>query len=101
MPCFIAFPSSFLPLQDPDSGMTFFLGRGEQTIFFLECIEKGPTLVEQSRVTSDQQTKAACLMPKRALNLMQAEVNRILQLTQTEIIPISYQVPRKVSVVKG
>lgn len=34
-------------------------------------------------------------MPKRALTVMQAEVNRLLQLTSTMVIPIMYQVPRK------
>lgn len=46
---------------------------------------------------SGEQTKGACLVPKRALNVMQAEVNRVLQLTSSTVIPITYQVPRKVS----
>lgn len=57
-----------------------------------------PYLVEGIR-HSGEQTKGACLVPKRALNVMQAEVNRVLQLTSSSVIPIMYQVPRKVSVV--
>src|SRR5436190_1775430 len=45
---------------------------------------------------SGEQTKGACLVPKRALSVMQAEVNRVLQLTSSSVIPIMYQVPRKV-----
>ncbi|MPC55893.1 Coronin-B [Portunus trituberculatus] len=42
------------------------------------------------------QTKGACLVPKRGLDVMNAEVNKILQLTSNSLIPITYQVPRKV-----
>lgn len=42
-----------------------------------------------------EQTKGACLVPKRALRVMEGEVNRIMQLTSSTVIPIMYQVPRK------
>lgn len=42
-----------------------------------------------------EQTKGACLVPKRALRVMEGEVNRVLQLTSNMVIPIMYQVPRK------
>lgn len=42
-----------------------------------------------------EQTKGACLVPKRALKVMDGEVNRLLQLTSNSMIPITYQVPRK------
>lgn len=42
-----------------------------------------------------EQTKGACLVPKRALRVMEGEVNRIMQLTSNTVIPIMYQVPRK------
>lgn len=44
---------------------------------------------------SGEQTKGACLLPKRALRVMEGEVNRVLQLTSSSVIPIMYQVPRK------
>lgn len=42
------------------------------------------------------QQKGAALVNKRALNVMSCEVNRLLQLTQDGVIPVSYEVPRKV-----
>lgn len=42
-----------------------------------------------------EQTKGACLVPKRSLRVMEGEVNRIMQLTSNSVIPIMYQVPRK------
>lgn len=60
----------------------------------MEVTDKEPFLIEGIR-HSGEQTKGACLVPKRALNVMQGEVNRILQLTSNSVIPITYQVPRK------
>ena len=37
-------------------------------------------------------------IPKLAVNVMAAEVNRLLQLTKNSIIPISYIVPRRVGI---
>nr|XP_023013175.1 coronin-7 isoform X1 [Leptinotarsa decemlineata] len=83
-----------IPLYDPDTGMLFLAGKGDTTIGYMEVTDKEPFLVEGIR-HSGEQTKGACLVPKRALNVMQGEVNRILQLTSSSVIPIMYQVPRK------
>jgi coronin-7 len=83
-----------IPLYDADTGMLFLAGKGDTTIGYMEVMEKEPYLMEGIR-HSGEQSKGACLVPKRALNVMQGEVNRILQLTSTCVIPITYQVPRK------
>uniref|UniRef100_A0A146LYG7 Coronin n=2 Tax=Lygus hesperus TaxID=30085 RepID=A0A146LYG7_LYGHE len=83
-----------IPLYDADTSMLFLAGKGDTTINYLEVTEREPYLVEGIRHTGEQ-TKGACLVPKRALNVMQAEVNRVLQLTSSTVIPIMYQVPRK------
>ncbi|XP_008213494.1 coronin-7 isoform X4 [Nasonia vitripennis] len=83
-----------MPLFDPDTNMLFLAGKGDTTIMYMEVMDKDPYLVEGIR-HSGEQTKGVCLVPKRALNVMQAEVNRVLQLTSSMVIPIMYQVPRK------
>ncbi|XP_078040178.1 coronin isoform X2 [Augochlora pura] len=83
-----------MPLFDPDTNMLFLAGKGDTTIMYMEVMDKDPFLVEGIR-HSGEQTKGVCLVPKRALNVMQAEVNRLLQLTSNMVIPIMYQVPRK------
>ncbi|XP_011336280.1 coronin-7 isoform X3 [Ooceraea biroi] len=83
-----------MPLFDPDTNMLFLAGKGDTTIMYMEVTDKDPHLVEGIR-HSGEQTKGVCLVPKRALNVMQAEVNRLLQLTSNMVIPIMYQVPRK------
>lgn len=84
-----------MPLFDPDTNMLFLAGKGDITIMYMEVLDREPFLVEGIR-HSGEQTKGACLVPKRALAVMQAEVNRLLQLTSSSVIPIMYQVPRKV-----
>lgn len=85
-----------MPLYDPDTNMLFLSGKGDTTINYLEVTDKDPYLIEGIR-HSGEQTKGACLVPKRALKVMEGEVNRIMQLTSNSVIPIMYQVPRKVS----
>lgn len=83
-----------MPLFDPDTNMLFLAGKGDTTISYLEVTDKDPHLIEGLRHNGDQ-TKGACLVPKRALRVMEGEVNRIMQLTSNSVIPIMYQVPRK------
>ncbi|CAH0770610.1 unnamed protein product [Bemisia tabaci] len=83
-----------IPLFDPDTNMLFLAGKGDITILYMEVTDREPFLVEGLRHTGEQ-TKGACLVPKRALKVMEAEVNRVLQLTSSMVIPIMYQVPRK------
>ncbi|XP_073834070.1 coronin isoform X2 [Musca autumnalis] len=83
-----------MPLFDPDTNMLFLAGKGDTTINYLEVTDKDPYLIEGLRHTGEQ-TKGACLIPKRALKVMEGEVNRVLQLTSNMVIPIMYQVPRK------
>lgn len=53
-------------------------------------------LYELPGVPSDAQHRSVCVLPKRALDVMSAEVIRLLKLTKDSIIPVSFQVPRKV-----
>lgn len=84
-----------IPLYDWDTGMLFLAGKGDTTISYMEVTDREPFLIEGIRHNGEQ-TKGACLVSKRALNVMQGEVNRLLQLTSSSVIPIMYQVPRKV-----
>jgi len=83
-----------LPLYDADTQMLFLAGKGDNTIGFYEVNDRDPVITEGIRHTG-QQSKGACLVPKRALHVMDGEANRILQLTANAVIPVSYIVPRK------
>ncbi|RVE46333.1 hypothetical protein evm_009052 [Chilo suppressalis] len=83
-----------MPLFDSDTNMLFLAGKGDTTILYMELTDREPFLIEGLR-HSGEQTKGACLVPKRALRVMEGEVNRVLQLTGSSVVPIMYQVPRK------
>jgi len=83
-----------VPLYDPDTNMVFLSGKGDRYIQFVEVTDKDPWFVEGLRYTGEQ-IKGACLIPKRSVDVMQGEVNRVLQLANSSIIPIMWQVPRK------
>ncbi len=83
-----------MPLFDPDTQMCFLCGKGDRNIQFIEVSERDPHIVEGLNY-SGEQTKGACLVPKRAMDVMQGEVNRVLQLCDSSIVPVTWQVPRK------
>jgi hypothetical protein len=56
------------------------------------------TYIGQQAYRGPYQTKGLSMVPKKMMNVMSCEIVRLLQLTQNSIIPISYQVPKKVSV---
>ncbi|XP_064481364.1 coronin-7-like isoform X2 [Ornithodoros turicata] len=85
----------FIPLYDPDTNMLFLVAKGDITVNFWEVTFKEPFLNEASKYMGEVQTKGAGLVPKRALKVMDGEVNRVLLLGQDCIVPVSYQVPRK------
>uniref|UniRef100_A0AAG5D161 Coronin n=1 Tax=Anopheles atroparvus TaxID=41427 RepID=A0AAG5D161_ANOAO len=84
-----------MPLYDADTGMLFLAGKGNTSIAYLEVTDREPQLLEGIRHSGDQTTRGACLVPKRALRVMEGEVNRVMQLTSNAVIPVSYLVPRK------
>uniref|UniRef100_A0A672HVV8 Coronin n=1 Tax=Salarias fasciatus TaxID=181472 RepID=A0A672HVV8_SALFA len=51
--------------------------------------------VPPSVATAEGSTRGVAMLPKMALDVMSCEVVRLLQLTDSCIVPISYQVPRK------
>ncbi|XP_059078879.1 coronin-7-like isoform X1 [Tigriopus californicus] len=83
-----------VPLFDPDTNMCFLCGKGDRNIQFIEISENEPHIIEGLKYSGDQ-TKGACLVPKRSMDVMQGEVNRVLQLCDSSIVPVTWQVPRK------
>ncbi len=57
--------------------MLDFAGKGDRAIQFVEVTEREPWFVEGLRYTGEQ-IKGSCLVPKRAMDVMQCEVGRVL-----------------------
>lgn len=84
------------PLFDVDTNLVFLGGNGDSAVRVLEFAEaKGvPTLAELTVVAGEPQ-KGSSLLPKRALDVMEVEVARVLRLTAAALAPASFTVPRK------
>ena len=61
-------------------------------------MEAAPYLFEMTAARSDKPTKGFCLLPKRAVSVMTCEVDRVFKVQENAVVPISYIVPRKVSI---
>ncbi|XP_040853583.1 coronin-7 [Ochotona curzoniae] len=88
-------PRSLIPLLDPDSGLLILAGKGESQLYCYEVTLQQPALSPVTQCVLEGILQGAVLVPRRALTVMNCEVLRVLQLSDTAIIPISYHVPRK------
>ncbi|XP_030592272.1 coronin-7-like isoform X1 [Archocentrus centrarchus] len=86
---------TLIPLFDKDTGLLLLAGMGNTGIDCFEVSSSEPFLSQVSHCLTDTSTRGVALVPKLALDVMSCEVVRVLQLTDSCIVPISYQVPRK------
>ncbi|KAF7463543.1 Hypothetical predicted protein [Marmota monax] len=86
---------SLMPLLDPDSGLLVLAGKGERQLYCYEVTLQQPALSPVTQCVLESVLRGAALVPRRALAVMSCEVLRVLQLSDTAIIPISHHVPRK------
>ncbi|XP_078683818.1 coronin-7-like [Branchiostoma floridae x Branchiostoma belcheri] len=84
-----------MPLYDADTGMLFLAGKGDSAVRYFEVTSKHPYLTECQPHMSSEQVKGVAMVPKRAMDVMTGEVNRVLLLVHQAIIPLPYIVPRK------
>ena len=82
-------------LLDTDTNLLFLGQRGEVFIHCLEFTDAPPYLAPGMSYYGKTDTKSFCLIPKRAVDVMKCEVDRILQLTKRDVIPLSVNVTRK------
>ncbi|XP_069131157.1 coronin-7-like [Argopecten irradians] len=83
-----------MPFYDSDTSMLFFAGKGDNQIQYCELTDKSP-FINENYVDRTEQIKGVAMVPKRLMNVMEGEVNRLLILTKSAIIPAPYIVPRK------
>ncbi|CAK6444740.1 unnamed protein product [Pipistrellus nathusii] len=88
-------PGSLMPLLDPDSGLLVLAGKGESQLYCYEVALQQQALSPVTQCLLENVLRGAALVPRRALAVMGCEVLRVLQLTDTAIVPISFHVPRK------
>eukprot|EP00494_Astrolonche_serrata_P030606 UN30874 len=87
--------SVLMPHFDEDLNILWLYGKGDNTILFAEIGgSKGYTVLGAQR-GSGNPTKGGAWLPKRGCDVMKCEVARFFKLTQKELIPLQFRVPRK------
>lgn len=84
-----------MPLYDEDTNTIYFTGRGDNMVKWLNLSDSIPYLTSGEPVLVDTNAIGFGMLPKRCLNVMKAEISRLLFATPENIIPISFNVPRK------
>jgi coronin-7 len=81
--------SLLLPLYDQDTDIIYLVGRGDTSVKWLDVNTAcpSPTMVEGAPAYLGDSISGAVLVPKRCLNIMEAEIARILCLTKDHIMP--------------
>ncbi|KAJ2964160.1 hypothetical protein NQZ79_g965 [Umbelopsis isabellina] len=99
MSSFDSSTGQLIPLYDEDTETMYFVGRGDSTIrsFQLSNLDTEPTISENMACGTNNPLFGACLLPKLSLNVMSAEIARIMTVTNNAVVPVSFEVPRKVS----
>ncbi|NXO51062.1 CORO7 protein, partial [Aramus guarauna] len=69
--------------------------QGENLLYCFEVAPAQPALTQVSQCRTDGSTRGLAAAPRLALDVMACEVLRVLQLTDTALVPVSYLVPRK------
>jgi len=84
-----------MPFFDRDTNILFLAGKGDGNIRYYEIVDEAPYIHYLSEFKSATPQRGMCLMPKRAVNVSECEIVRVLKLSTKLLEPISFQVPRK------
>ncbi|XP_069726199.1 coronin-7-like isoform X1 [Phaenicophaeus curvirostris] len=88
-------PGATIPLYDADTGLLVLAGKGENLLYCFEVAPAQPALTQVTQCRTEGSTRGLAAVPRLALDVMACEVLRVLQLTDTALVPVSYVVPRK------
>ncbi|XP_050569872.1 coronin-7 isoform X1 [Cygnus atratus] len=88
-------PGAMIPLFDADTGLLVLGGKGENLLYCFEAAPAQPALTQVTQCLTEGRTRGLAAVPRLALDVMACEVLRVLQLTDTFLVPVSYIVPRK------
>ncbi|XP_030814249.1 coronin-7-like [Camarhynchus parvulus] len=88
-------PGVTIPLYDADTGLLVLAGKGENLLYCFEVAPTQPALTQVTQCRTEGSTRGLGAVPRLALDVMACEVLRVLQLTDTALVPVSYLVPRK------
>ncbi|KAL3092355.1 hypothetical protein niasHS_007564 [Heterodera schachtii] len=84
------------PLYDEDSGLCYLMGKGDCAIRYYEINEDPPYVHYINTHTTSEPQRGFAFMPKRGMNSLENEINRIYKVTTKGVVDIlQFFVPRK------
>lgn len=86
---------ALMPFYDEDTSILYVGGKGDADIKYFEIVGEAPFAFSLSAFRDKNPQKGLCMFPKRACDVMGAEVGRFLRLTDKMVEPVSFTVPRK------
>ncbi|XP_052795520.1 coronin-7-like [Mya arenaria] len=88
---------TLMPLLDEDTHMMLVVGKADTSWSYYEISTAEPFVTKNTveHTEKGEQIRGACLVPKRAMEVMQGEVDRLLLLFPRSIAPLPYIVPRR------
>ncbi|KAI8374237.1 uncharacterized protein BYT42DRAFT_575596 [Radiomyces spectabilis] len=94
---FTASTGVLTPLYDEDTGTMYMISRGDSTIRSMQIsdLQTTPSLSDNMVCMTGTSLYGACLVPKLSLDVMQAEIARVLAVTQNAVATVSMQIPRR------
>ncbi|NWI68784.1 CORO7 protein, partial [Todus mexicanus] len=69
--------------------------QGENLLYCFEAAPTQPALTQVTQCRTEGSTRGLAAVPRLALDVMACEVLRVLQLTDTALVPVPFLVPRK------
>lgn len=84
-----------MPFYDPDTSILFLAGKGDGNVRFYEIVDAAPFFYFITEHKSTIPQRGMCQLPKRAVNVSQCEIVRLLKAENSRVEPISFIVPRK------
>lgn len=85
----------FMPFFDKDTSVLYLAGKGDGNIRYFEVVDEAPYIHYLSEFKSSTPQRGMCMLPKRAVNVSDCEITRLMKLGTKLMEPISFQVPRK------
>ncbi|GAA5985798.1 hypothetical protein JCM5350_005287 [Sporobolomyces pararoseus] len=82
-----------MPLVDKERSIVYLVGRGDMSLRWVEI--GGPAIFTEGSTPFPSQIAGAALLPPHQLDLMKAEINRLVVLTQDAVVPVPINVPRR------
>jgi hypothetical protein len=84
-----------MPFYDEDTKILFLGGKGDGNIRYYEIVDEAPYIYFLSEFKSNNPQRGLSVLPKRAVNISENEIVKMLKVGVKLVEPISFQVPRK------